>query len=114
MSTETLGTEQEKKPGGFLEAFLRKPCDSGEITKDSEGEHVAFRNNMQFILALRKHEDTEDRSLIREWLERYSAEFGTAFDEVIGKDPRFFDGYNTMGDIPEDKWQELESLIYSK
>lgn len=114
MGTETLELGQEKKPGGFLEAFLRKPCDSGEITKDSEGEHVAFRNNMQFILALRKHEDTEDRSLIRDWLERHSAAFGTAFDKVIEEDSRFFDGYATMGDIPEDKWQKLESLIYSK
>ena len=109
MATETAraGIEQE----GMMGKLLKKSCPKGEITDENKGAFVGFRNHLQFVLASRKFGETQDHSFAEMWLAEYSAAFGGAFDEIVKKDPLFFDGYATLGDIPEEKWAELEEKV---
>jgi hypothetical protein len=113
MTVEFISPERDPS---LLEKILKMPCPQGEITLENEGSFVGFRNHLQFVLAMRKHGE-ENKEAAQSWILEHSADFRRAFDKVIdpaqGGDPHFFDGYASIGDIPQEKLSQLEFELYN-
>ena len=108
----TLDTLEPQQADGRLEKFSRFPCPQGPITGENEPQYVGFTNDLQGMLALRKFGTDSGHAEFAQWFEKFSTAFRETFDDIVGEDPLYFDGIATIGDIPEDKWEEIESRLY--
>ncbi len=108
IEAQVPGIESER-----MQRLLMCECPKGPLTIRNEGDFIAFSNSLQGLLALRKFGDDSDHSRFGDWFKEYSVQFRRAFDETIIRDPLYFAEYGTIGDIPEEKWLELEQKIYN-
>lgn len=102
------GIENERK-----QRLLMCPCPREALMIRNEGDFITFSNALQGLLALRKFGDEADHEKFNEWFREHSIQFRRAFDETIIRDPLYFSEYETIGDIPEEKWEELEQKTYN-
>jgi hypothetical protein len=109
-----------------MQRLLRCPCPTKALTVENEGDFIAFSNDLQGLLALRKFGDDAGQEGFTEWFKEHSVQFRQAFEETISGNPFYFgeyeelpdgDGnfapYETIRDIPEAKLIELEQKIYN-
>lgn len=116
-----MNQENIAKKNEALERLFRRQCPQGPITKENQNEHTMFTNSLQMVLWIRHFGEPPKVDQIDEWQGVFSINFRKSFEEVISgnekedipADPLFFSGYATIGDIPEEKWQRLESSIYA-
>ena len=92
-----------------LGEFAQYEVPRGVISKEHSSEYLLFTNGLQMVLALR-HSKTES---VSQWFENHSVDFRLVFETIIEKNPFYFDDSQTIGDISEEKWLEIESELYT-
>jgi hypothetical protein len=97
---------------GRMQRLLAHECPKEALTIRNEGDFIAFSNSLQGVLALRKFGDDAEHSKSDEWFQDYSIRFRRVFEETILRDPLYFSRYDTLGNMPEEIWEELETETY--
>lgn len=109
----TVESPEPQEIDSHLDSFKHCPCPQGPMDLAHEEEYIDFTNELQGMLALRKFSKDPETERFAKWVEMFSVRFRKNFERMISKDPLYFDGIATIGDISEEKWADIEANIYS-